>query len=174
MAANQADPAVRPNQISKFTPIIERLTEKESLTSFKSWKGIILYNLGLDNNFAPFLEPDVQWEKKSRRVANRGLIDDINPNGPADDQGVPQPVVVHTAAQRCRTLETLLNSIANYAPVISRDTIVKASTCLDDIWHALRTHYGFQASGAHFLDLQDINLDTGERHKRFFRNARRP
>jgi hypothetical protein len=62
----------------------------------------------------------------------------------------------------------LLNSIANYAPVISRDTIVKASTCLDDIWHALRTHYGFQASGAHFLDLQDISLDTGERHEALF------
>ena len=133
MAANCADPAQRPNQISKFTPKIERLTENESLTSFKSWKGIMLYNLGLDNNFAPFLNPDVHWEKKSRCVENRGLADEINPDGPPNGEGVPQPVVVQTAAQRCRTLEMLLNSIANYAPVISRDTIVKSSTCLDDI-----------------------------------------
>ena len=168
MAANRADPAQRPNQISKFMPKIERLTENESLTSFKSWKGIMLYNLGLDNNFAPFLNPGVHWEKKSRRAENRGLADEVNPDGPPNEQGVPQPVVVQTAAQRCRTLEMLLNSIANYAPVISRDTIVKSSTCLDDIWHALRTHYGFQTSGAHFLDLQDISLDTGERHEALF------
>ena len=45
---------------------------------------------------------------------------------------------------------------------------MKSSTCLDDIWHALRTHYGFQTSGAHFLDLQDISLDTGERHEALF------
>ena len=122
--------------ISKFSPRIEILKDNETLTSFKAWKGILLYNLGQDVNFARFLEPGVVWEKKTRRNPNRGLLDDIeNQAGPDDANGAAQlvPVVVRSAAQKLRTLEMLLNAIANYAPVISRDTIVKNSTCLDDI-----------------------------------------
>ena len=114
-------------QISKFTPKIERLTENETLTSFKSWTGILLYNLGLDNNFAPFLEHGVHWAKTNRRVLNRGLVDDVEEqDGHENPQGVVQRVnvVILSAAQKLRTLKMLLNSIANYAAVISRDTIV--------------------------------------------------
>jgi hypothetical protein len=45
----------------------------------------------------------------------------------------------------------LLGQIANYAPIISRNTIVKNSVSIDSIWQAIRLHYGFQTSGAHFL-----------------------
>ena len=41
--------------------------------------------------------------------------------------------------------------------------IVKNSTSVDNIWQSFRTHYGFQSTGGHFLDLADIKLEQGER-----------
>ena len=49
---------------SRFSPRIQNLKELETLTSFQAWKGILLYNLGQDVNFAPFLENGIHWEKK--------------------------------------------------------------------------------------------------------------
>ena len=62
----------------------------------------------------------------------------------------------------------MLGQIANYASVISRNSIVKSSTSLNDIWQKLRQHFGFQSSGAHFLDLANIKLQPGERHEDLF------
>ena len=53
--------------------------------------------------------------------------------------------------------------IANYCPVISRNTIVRNSTSIDSVWHTIRQHYGFQVTGAHFLDFADIRLEPNER-----------
>ena len=49
------------------------------------------------------------------------------------------------------------------APVIARNTIVKKSCSLNDIWAALRLNFGFQSTGAHFIDFCDINLNPDER-----------
>lgn len=68
-----------------------------------------------------------------------------------------------TAAQKATQLELLLGQIANYCPVISRNTIVKNSTSLSAIWQAIRAHFGFQSTGAHFLDFNDIHLEPDER-----------
>ena len=62
----------------------------------------------------------------------------------------------------------MLGQIANYCPVISRNTIVKNSTSLSDIWQSIRLHYGFQSSGAHFLDFSDIKLEPDERPEDLF------
>ena len=68
-----------------------------------------------------------------------------------------------TAVQRAAALELLLGYIANYAPVISRSTITKNCTSLESIWQALREHYGFNNTGAHFLDLSQIQREPNER-----------
>ena len=47
--------------------------------------------------------------------------------------------------------------------MISRNSIVKHSTSLADTWQKTRQHYGFQSSGAHFLDLASIHLQPDER-----------
>ena len=60
-------------------------------------------------------------------------------------------------------LDLMLGQIANYCPVISRNTIVKNSTSIDSIWSAIRMHFGFEATGANFLDFTDIHLEHGER-----------
>jgi hypothetical protein len=65
--------------------------------------------------------------------------------------------------QKNATLELMLGQIANYCPVISRNTIVKNSTSLNDIWQAIRLHYGFQTTGGHFLDFDSLQLNPDER-----------
>ena len=65
-------------------------------------------------------------------------------------------------------LDLLLGQIANFCPVISRNSIVKHSTSLNDIWHRIRQHYGFQSTGAHFLDLATIHQQPDERPEGLF------
>jgi len=65
-------------------------------------------------------------------------------------------------------LELMLGQIANYCPIISRNTIVKNSTCIGDIWQTIRLHFGFQTTGGHFLDLDDIHLNPDERPEDLF------
>ena len=60
-----------------------------------------------------------------------------------DDETVPE----HSrkaAAQKNNILELMLDQIANYCPVISRNTIVKISTSVNNTWPAIHLHYGFQ------------------------------
>ena len=57
----------------------------------------------------------------------------------------------------------MLGQIANYCPIISRSTLVKTSTSLDYIWQTIRQQFGFQATGAQFIDFYDIHLAANER-----------
>ena len=123
------------------------LTKNETINTFENWKQNLEYTLSLDPNFTPFLEPGTTWLKRTNAVPLRGFQD--------DGEEVPQ---LHrkTAAVKVRHLEMMLGQIANYAPIIARQTIVKDSTSLDSIWQALRLHYGVQLTGAHFLDFDSI------------------
>ena len=56
----------------------------------------------------------------------------------------------------------MLGQIANYCPVITRNTIVKNSTSMGSIWQAIRLHFGFQSTGSHFLDFNNITLAPTE------------
>ena len=130
------------------------LTKHETITTFESWRHNLQYILSLDQNFAPFLVDGFTFLKKSPTNALRGLT--------ADDETVPE-AKRRTAEQKVTHLELMLGQIANYCPIISRNSIVKNSTSLQSIWHAIRQHYGFQLSGAHFLDFNDIKLEPDER-----------
>ena len=127
------------------------LTKNETITSFESWRQNLIYTLSLDNNFAPFLVSGEKWDKKTKDSQHRGFVD--------DDENVPE-ARRRTKEQKVTMLEMLLGQIANYAPIISRNTIVKSSTSIDSIWHVIRLHYGFQTSGSHFLDLAGIKLQS--------------
>lgn len=131
-----------------------RLTKHETITSFESWRQNLQYTLSLDINFAPFLVDGTKWTKKSSTTPHRGLS--------GDNEDVPE-ATRRTAAQKVTHLELMLGQIANFCPVISRNTIVKNSTCMNDIWQAIRLHFGFQSSGGHFLDFDTIKLEPGER-----------
>ena len=57
----------------------------------------------------------------------------------------------------------MLGQIANFCPVISRNTIVRNATSVDVIWQAILTHFGFQSTGAHFIAFADIKLEPQQR-----------
>ena len=73
-----------------------------------------------------------------------------------------------TATQKVAQLELMLGQIANFCPVISRASIVKNSTSIEQIWQTIRAHYGFQSTGAHFLDFINIHLKPDERPEDLF------
>lgn len=131
------------------------LTKHETVTSFEAWKQNLLYCLALDPQFASFMTPGFTWKKASDE-AHRGLK--------ADTEPVPEAKRL-TAAQKCHFLDLFLGQIANYCPIIARNSITKKATSLESIWQSIRTHFGFQSSGAHFLDLADIRLEEGERYE---------
>ena len=115
-----------------------------------------MYILSLDSNFSTFLSEGVTWQKKTATNPNRGFTDD------GEDVSAAQR---KTAVQKNTQLDLMLGQIANYCTVIARSTIVKSSTSLTDIWQKIREHFGFQSTGAHFLDLANITLQSGERHE---------
>eukprot|EP00794_Sanderia_malayensis_P001407 gene1407-1555_t len=129
------------------------LTKSETVNSFKNWRQNLQYVLSLDSNFAPFLVSGMVWEKKSRTSTTRGLT--------SDGTSVPEPQR-RTAQQMVTYLELMLGRIANYCPIISRKTITHNSVSIDSIWQTIRAHFGFQSTGAHFLDLSEFKLEQDE------------
>ena len=103
------------------------LTENESNTTFEEWRTNLMSILSLEQAFTPFLQPDSKWGRKTKTSPLRGF------------HGTD-------AAQQVATLETMLGLIANYAPVISRGTVVKSSTSLKSVWNAICLYYGIQCN----------------------------
>ncbi len=132
------------------------LGEIETITGFEAWKNNLLYVLGENAQFEPYLEEGVKWERTSNKaIANRGFTDD------ATGEKLKAKVKV-------KRLELMLGQIANYAPIYSRNTIVKNSRSLPEVFQALRSHYNFQTSGARFIDFLDVKLGDGERYETLF------
>ncbi len=130
------------------------LTKQETITSFEAWRQNLQYTLSLDPNFATFLLDDTTWLRKTPTSQLRGLEN--------DGEDIPE-ANRRTAAQKLTHLELMLGQIANYCPVIARNSIVKNSTSIKAIWQVIRAHYGFQSTGAHFLDFNNIRLEPDER-----------
>ena len=127
------------------------LTKSEDLASFETWRQNLVYSLSLEPLFAPYIQHAARWEKRGRNNPTRGFRN--------DGHGADNPL---TAAQKVNNLELMLGQIASYAPIINRNYIVKNSTSLDSVWQAIRLHYGFQSTGAHFLDFATIKLEPDE------------
>ncbi|XP_043188973.1 uncharacterized protein LOC122363584 [Amphibalanus amphitrite] len=135
------------------------LTRHETITSFENWRQNLECTLSLDPNFSKFLERSVTWTKKTADNPLRGFTD--------DSDSVPESLRL-TAVQQAAQLELMLGQIANFCPVISRNTIVKNSTSLSAIWQAIRLHFGFQSTGAHLLDFASIRREHDERPEDLF------
>ena len=135
------------------------LTKNETITTFEAWRQNLQYSLSLDANFAPFLADTFTWLKKSSTAPNRGLESD------GDDVPTTRR---RTAFQKNLHLDLMLGQMANFCPVISRSSIVKNSTSISSVWQAIRAHYGFQSTGARFLDFSDIKLEVDERPEGLF------
>ena len=130
------------------------LTKNESINTFEAWRQNLVYTLSLDQNFAPFMVEGCTWLKKTPKTTLRGFADDGEEVAEAKRR---------TKEQKVSHLELMLGQIANYCPIISRNTIVKNSTSLASIWQSIRLHFGFQSTGAHFIDFDKIKLEENER-----------
>ncbi len=131
------------------------LGEEETITTFEAWKGNLLFNLSLTDMFSDFLVTGAKWSVKTVSNPNRGYED--------DPKAKESPPIGLTAVKKTHNLEILLGQIANYCPVISRSTIVKKSVSLEDIWQKIRIHYGIQRTGGHFLELDNVTHDRGDK-----------
>ena len=100
------------------------LTKSETANSFEIWKENLVYTLSLDKSFTIFLTPGATWLKRSKSDNKRGL---------RDDGATVAAELRRTAVQKVAALELMLGQIANYCPIISRNSIVKNSTSLDCI-----------------------------------------
>ena len=126
------------------------LSEHETLNSFEVWRQHQIWCLSQEKTFAPFLTDGITWSKKSTTNPTRGFTND------GGDNGV-------TAAQKVLHLESLLQQICNFCPIVSRSTIVKQSTSIASVWNMIRLHFGFHQTGAQFLNFDDIKLKPDER-----------
>lgn len=142
---------------SAIAPKNRYLNTIETITTFNSWKDNMVYVLGLNDNFAPYLLPDATWGRDSSATPYRGYTDDAGVN---DD-----PPTGVRKKEKARQFELFLGQIANWPVVISRNQIVKNSTSLKDVWSKLREHYGLQTSGSKFIDLMNSRLNPGERYE---------
>ena len=131
------------------------LQETETITSFANWQSNINYHLSLNNEFAPYIDPTFTWGKAS--VANRGLVGDVA----GTDNG-------KTAAQKNAVLEQMLGLVAQFAPSLLRNDIIKKSTSLGWIWQRIRQHYGFRQSEVNFLSIYKIKRAEGERYETLY------
>ena len=122
------------------------LSKSETINSFENWRQNLLYTLSLDSNFAPFLAEGFTWGKKTKADPLRGFTDD------GEDVAEANRL---TAQQKVNFLELMLGQIANYCPIIARNTLVKNSTSIQSIWNTIRQHFGFQITGAHFIDFAE-------------------
>ena len=90
------------------------LGKTETVNSFENWRQNLVYTLTLDPNFAPFLAEGTTWLKHSCDNLVRGFTN--------DDESVSTSMR-RTAQQKVTMLELMLGQIANYCPVIARNTI---------------------------------------------------
>ena len=128
-----------------------QLSEEETISSYANWQSNILYHLSLCNDFGPFLASS--WGKKS--VANRGLADDTGTGG-------------KTGVQKSIILERMLSLIAQFAPSLLRNDIIKNSTSLSWIWERIRKYYALGSSEVNFIKLYEIQRKEGERYETLY------
>ena len=135
-----------------FAPKLRVLTSTETQSSLDVWRETLIFHLILDGSFEEFLEDNFKW--KNIAVPDRGLQPD-----PTSSENP------RTAKQKASSLKLMLQTIASYAPIISREFIVSEALSLDEIWLRLRIHFGFRKSGALILDLTSLHQEEGESYE---------
>ena len=89
-------------------------------------------------------------EKKSKVYPSRELTDDTETRTIKNQAGedVQATIITISKEDKCFTVDTLLEQIANFAPTIPRNDIVKDSASLQDVWGKIRLYFNLEKSGA--------------------------
>ena len=107
--------------------------------------------LELKAKSGPFLADGITWEKMTKTQTLRSFTD-VGETVPLSQRRM--------APKKVNFLELMLRQIANYCPAILRNTIVKNSSSTPSVWNMIHTHFGFQITGAHFLDFANLHLEA--------------
>ena len=118
-----------------YGPKLRQLSQKETLNSIETWKNNIMYNLSLNDSFAPYLRAGFKFGKKSKDKPTRELTDSTGDGA-------------LTKEAKCIIVDMMLTQIANWAEVIPRNDIVKNCETLDQIWQVIRLYYNLQTTGS--------------------------
>ena len=132
----------------KYGPKVIPLGDQETLSSLEQWRQNVLYHLRLNEDFRPFLNKD--FGKKTRANPLRGLTDDEEVRTIKNTVGADVLVttIVQSKEDKCFIVDTLLEQIANFAPTIPRNDIVRDSANLQDVWGKIRLYFNLEKSGA--------------------------
>ena len=134
------------------------LTKNEIITSYKSLGQNLVYTYStqiLPHSLKP-------CGKKRKETRHQSL------------QGSTRQWIVHSRGktfdsrpENC-SLWPFLDQIVNFCPIISRSSIAKTFTFLNEFWQTGHEQFGFQSSGVQFLDLVNIKLQPDKRPEDLF------
>ena len=133
-------------------PKVRILSDRESLSTLEIWRQNVIYHLGLNAEFKPYLADTVTWGKKSKANPNRNLQNDT-----VGDMNVRK-----TAAEKSVIVDLLLSQIANFCPLIPRNDIVKDCADLNAVWQRVRLFYNLQTTGAFLNECWNITREPDE------------
>ena len=130
-----------------------RLEEKETFSSYGSWKYNIVSNIKKNTEYAPFVS--AQWQKSAPNNPTRGLAADAEENG-------------LSAEDKLANLENMLGFIAQHVPHFLTYNIIHGSTSLESVWECIRKYYGFKKSESQFMKYAEIKWEDDERPERLY------
>ena len=132
----------------KLGPKILPLGEDESIASLERWRQNVLYHLRINEEFRPYLNST--FGKKTKLNPTRDLEDTTEQQTLKNEEGenVRATVIIKTKEDKCFEVDTLLEQIANFAPTIPRNDIVKDSASVQEVWGKVRMYFNLEASGA--------------------------
>ena len=120
--------AVRPN----------RLSERETFTTFEDWRNNLEFFLQQDNRFKDFLKSSTTWRKVGAAVEHRGL----------------------DGAEKANSLRQFLGIIASLCPPLLHGDITDDTISLANIYKILRVYYQFAPSESTFLKFSSIKREV--------------
>jgi predicted aspartyl protease len=132
----------------KYGPKITPLGDNESLNTLEQWRHNVLYHLRINEEFRPYL--NTAFGKKTRANPSRDLTDDQEIRVIKDEAGddVQTTVITDSKENKCYIVDILLEQIANFAPTIPRNDIVRDSASVQDVWGKIRLYFNLEKSGA--------------------------
>ena len=132
----------------KHGPKIIPLGDHETLNTLEQWRQNVLYHLRINEEFRPYLNS--HFGKKTKHSPTRDLEDTTEQQTLKNEQGqdVRATVIIKSKEDKCFAVDTLLEQIANFAPTIPRNDIVKDSGSVQEVWGKVRMYFNLETSGA--------------------------
>ena len=142
-------------------PKIRPLSSKEPIQSIESWKSTVIYGLRLNQDFIPYLQEGVIFGRKSRTQPTRELEDSTRTETytvivSGEEAQRERTVLVQSKEDKAAVVDLLLDQVANYAPVIPRNDIIKDAKSLNEVWVKIKQYYNIQPSGSLLNDVWNV------------------